>query len=69
MQAISPISRREKQVLHLIASEYTTPEIAIRLSISHNTVQTHRKNLLSKFKAKNIAGLVFKGVKYGVLEI
>lgn len=52
------ITRREKEVLELIADGLTNNEIAKQLFISCTTVDTHRKNLLSKFDAKNIASLI-----------
>lgn len=52
------LTRREKEVLELIAEGLTNAEIAKRLFISVTTVDTHRKNLLAKFEAKNIAALV-----------
>ncbi|MGI9542553.1 MAG: response regulator, partial [Cyclobacteriaceae bacterium] len=52
------LSRREKEVLALIAQEHTTQEIANKLFISQHTVETHRKNMLSKLGARNTAGLV-----------
>jgi DNA-binding NarL/FixJ family response regulator len=57
-QEIPKISRREKEVLKLIAEEFTTQEIADKLYISLKTVETHRSNLLAKLKARNSAGLV-----------
>jgi DNA-binding NarL/FixJ family response regulator len=52
------LTRREKEVLELIADGLTNNEIAGKLFISSTTVDTHRKNLLAKFEAKNIASLV-----------
>jgi DNA-binding NarL/FixJ family response regulator len=52
------LSKREKEILKYIAEEYTTPEIADKLCISQYTVNTHRKNLISKLGVKNVAGLV-----------
>lgn len=52
------ITRREKEVLLLIADGMTNSEIAVKLFISTTTVDTHRKNLLAKFEAKNTAVLV-----------
>ncbi|MEQ8520113.1 MAG: response regulator transcription factor [Cytophagales bacterium] len=52
------ISRREKEVLKLICEEFTTPEIADKLCISLNTVESHRSNLLTKLNVRNLAGLV-----------
>lgn len=58
------LTEREKDVLRLIAQELTTQEIAEKLFISFHTVETHRKNLISKLAVRNTAGLV----KYAVLQ-
>jgi DNA-binding NarL/FixJ family response regulator len=55
---IPVITRREKEVLALIAEGLTNNEIAEKLFISTTTVDTHRKNLLSKFEVKNTATLI-----------
>lgn len=52
------ITRREKEILQLIADGMTNNEIAEKLFISSTTVDTHRKNLLAKFEAKNTATLI-----------
>lgn len=57
------ITRREKEVLELIAEGLTNQEIADRLFISPATVDTHRKNLLIKFNTKNTASLVSSAIR------
>lgn len=52
------ITRREKEVLELIAEGCTNAEIAERLFVSISTIDTHRKNLLEKFNVRNTASLV-----------
>ena len=52
------LTRREKEVLGLIAEGMTNIEIAQKLFISVTTVDTHRKNLLAKLEAKNTASLI-----------
>ncbi|MFM8472486.1 MAG: response regulator transcription factor, partial [Candidatus Kapaibacterium sp.] len=52
------ITRREEQILHLVARGLTSPQIAEKLSISSRTVETHRANLMDKTGASNMAGLV-----------
>lgn len=64
---IPPISRREKEVLLLIAEGLTNNEIAEKLFISIPTVNTHRKSLLEKFGAKNTAILISKATKLGII--
>jgi DNA-binding NarL/FixJ family response regulator len=55
---IPVLTRREKEVLGLIAEGMTNNEIAKKLFVSSTTVDTHRKNLLAKFDAKNTALLI-----------
>lgn len=52
------LTRREKEVLELIANGMTNSEIAKALFVSNTTVDTHRGNLLTKLQAKNTAELV-----------
>ncbi|NNL91710.1 MAG: helix-turn-helix transcriptional regulator [Saprospiraceae bacterium] len=51
-------SEREVEVLYLIAYEFKNREIAKMIFISEHTVDTYRKKLLVKLKARNSAGLV-----------
>jgi len=52
-----PLTKRENEVLHLIVNEYSNQEIAESLFISVRTVDAHKRNLLEKTGAKNMAGL------------
>lgn len=61
---IPVLTRREKEVLLLIAEGLTNHEVADKLFISTTTVDTHRKNLLSKFDAKNTATLIRLAAQY-----
>lgn len=61
------LSRRELEVLNLVAHECTTKEIAKELYISNHTAVSHRKNLMEKLKVKNSAGMVRKGFEMGYL--
>ncbi|MEN7550758.1 response regulator transcription factor [Rapidithrix thailandica] len=62
------LSKRELDILQLIADEFTTQEIADKLCISKNTVETHRRNLLFKLNARNSAGLVHISLKKGLIK-
>lgn len=66
--AVVELTDREKDVLKLIAEEFTTHEIADKLCISHHTVESHRKNLIAKLGVRNIAGLVKYAVENGVVD-
>ena len=61
------ITRRESEVLSLIAEGFTNSEIAEKLFISIPTINTHRKSLLEKFEVKNTATLIGKAIKLGLI--
>jgi DNA-binding NarL/FixJ family response regulator len=52
------LTRREIEVLRLIAQGMTNPEIADKLFVSPSTIDSHRKNLISKLQVKNTAALI-----------
>jgi len=62
------LTKREKEILKLIAEEYTGPEISAYLHISLNTVETHRKNLVQKLGVKGSIGLVKYAIKHGLID-
>lgn len=57
------LTRREKEVLELIAEGLTNNEIAQKLFVSPTTIDTHRKNLLAKFGVRNTASLIRDATK------
>ncbi len=63
----SPLSNREKQIIRLIAGEYTNEEIAQKLSLSKRTVDNHRQNMLNKLQLRNTAGLVRYAYTHGLI--
>jgi DNA-binding CsgD family transcriptional regulator len=62
------ITRRESEILKLIADGLTNQEIGEKLFISPLTVDTHRKNLLLKFNARNTAILIKTAVSGGYIS-
>ncbi len=52
------LTKREKEIIGLISKEKTNSEIADQLFISTHTVESHRKNIFRKTKAKTIVGLI-----------
>lgn len=62
------LSKREIEILKLIACEFTNEEIANKLFISKRTVDTHRQNLLNKLNVKNTAGLVKHALELNIME-
>ncbi|HMT75257.1 MAG TPA: response regulator transcription factor [Chitinophagaceae bacterium] len=61
------LSSREKEVLLLIADGFTNPQIAAKLFISLHTVDSHRKNLLTKFTVNNTASLIKLAARYNMV--
>lgn len=59
------LTRREKEVLKLIAAGHTTKEISQKLNIAPTTVETHRRNLIEKTGVANTKALVNFAVKHG----
>lgn len=64
---IPVLTRREKEILELIAQGLTNHTIADKLFISTTTVDTHRKNILAKFNAKNTATLIRLAGQFGLI--
>ncbi|MGD1840318.1 MAG: response regulator [Thermonemataceae bacterium] len=62
------LSKREREVIKLIAAEYTTQEIADKLFLSYHTVESYRKNLLAKLDVRNLAGLTKYAIKLGLVD-
>jgi DNA-binding NarL/FixJ family response regulator len=62
------LTRREKEVLELIATGMTNTEIATKLYVSSATVDTHRKNILAKFDVKNTAALIRMAIQLQLID-
>jgi LuxR family maltose regulon positive regulatory protein len=62
-----PLSDRELQVLRLLDSELTGPEIARELFVSHNTVRTHTKHIFTKLDVTNRRAAVLRAHERGLL--
>ena len=52
------LTKKEKEVLNLIAAGLTNKDIAIKLKIGEETIKSHRKNIMNKFDIHNAAELV-----------
>lgn len=65
---IPVITRREKEILQLIADGMTSNEMADKLFISVATVETHRKNLVAKFNARNTVTLIKAAIGYRLVN-
>jgi len=54
------ITKREEEIIYYVLKEQSSVEIAKKLLISKRTVETHRRNIISKFKVKNTIGIAVK---------
>jgi len=61
-------SRREKQVLQLLAKGYSSRVIAEKLFITEKTVESHRKNLVEKAQVKNTVELIAYASMRGLIQ-
>lgn len=68
LEYIPSLSRREKDIVMLLSKGKSTQEIADELFLSFLTVQTHRRNILQKYKMKNVAELMTHLLKNNLLN-
>lgn len=62
------LTERELEILVLIAKENSSQQIAEKLFISLNTVETHRKNLFRKLNIKNLAGIIRYAFQHKLIQ-
>ncbi len=62
------LTKRETEVLTMIAEEMTNIEIAQKLNVDKRTIDTHRENLMNKPDVKNTAGLVKAAFRLKLIE-
>ena len=63
------LTKRELEVLQLIAEGYTDLEIADKLFLSQRTVNGHRANLISKTNSKNTVNLLTFAIRNGIVNV
>lgn len=64
---LPPITKREKEVLNFLATGLTSAEIADKMFISPQTVDSHRKNLMQKFKVNKTVNLIQSAKELGII--
>ncbi|MDE3248465.1 MAG: response regulator transcription factor [Bacteroidota bacterium] len=62
------LSKREIEILRLICNEFSNAEIAEKLFLSVSTIETHRKNIISKLGVNNTVGLVKFALKNKLID-
>jgi DNA-binding NarL/FixJ family response regulator len=65
---LGELTRREKEILNLVAKEFNNEEIANKLFISERTVETHRRNIFTKTNTKSIVGLIKYALRTGLIS-
>jgi len=61
-------TEREKEIVQLIAKEYSNAKIAETLFISERTVETHRKNIFRKANTKTVIGLIKFAIEHKLID-
>jgi DNA-binding NarL/FixJ family response regulator len=61
------LTRRQRQILQLVAEGFSTREIAVRLFLSIKTVETHRAQIMQRLDIHDVAGLVRFAIRHGLL--
>ncbi|HBV16669.1 response regulator transcription factor [Chryseobacterium carnipullorum] len=68
LNAVPKLTRREKEILMEASLGLTTIQIADKLCISPHTVESHRKNLIVKFKTTNLSTAIKLAMEYGLVR-
>lgn len=66
-KAHAALTRREREIIGLIAAGLSSKEIATKLFLSVATVDTHRANLMAKIQARNVAQLIHYATEHGLI--
>jgi len=68
-KGLEMLSKREQQVLRLIANGYTSPQIGEKLGISHKTVARHRERIMNKLGLHSVSELVKFAIRTGLITV
>jgi DNA-binding NarL/FixJ family response regulator len=64
-----PLTAREREVIQLLAEGKTSKEVAVTLSLSVKTAETHRTNLMRKLGLHSVADLTRYAVRNGIVQV
>ena len=68
-QTFSLLTKREKEILQLIADGNSTKQIASQLSVSAKTIESHRRQVMGKLNIRNVAELTKYAIREGITSI
>jgi DNA-binding NarL/FixJ family response regulator len=63
------LSDRELEIIQMISKQMKSKESGDQLCIDVRTVETHRKNIMTKTKAKNLVGIILFALKHDLINI
>lgn len=63
------LTKRELDVIKMIAKGFSAPEIAREMNLSQYTIETHRRNILNKLNIKNSVGLACYAIEKGLVQV
>ncbi len=63
------LTKREKEIVSLVAEGYKNREVAEKLQISVKTVETHRANIMNKLALRNLAQLIHYAIRTGMVNM
>lgn len=63
-----PLTRREIQIVNLMASDLPDKQIALKLKISKSTLDTHKRNLFEKASVQSKSGLITKAINQKIIQ-
>ena len=66
---LASLSKRERQVLQLVAEGRSSAQIAVVLSLSPKSVDTYRSRLMQKLHIGDVAGLVKFAIQHGLTSL
>jgi two-component system response regulator NreC len=66
--AFKKLTKREREVLQLLAEGYSTKEIGDKLCLSVPTIHTHRQHIMQKLGTSSIADLVRYAIREGIIS-
>lgn len=62
-----PFSKREMEIIRLLADGYSAHEVAEKLYLSYHTIRTHRQNILKRLECRNTVQLIAKCIRNGYI--
>lgn len=66
-EGIPSLTKREKEILRLIAEGFSSTDIADKLFLSQLTVETHRRNIIQKFQTTNMFSVIKLAIEHKII--